>query len=239
MDAIDIYGKCVYLVNTFTSTQTCNSKVTMENQIIGHQKKQKAETYNLIFESAKSLFEEIGFEKTTMKKIAARVGISPGAIFRHFENKSALLAATLFNDLEIVQKKAFNQIPKEETVQKQFLSIAKQFFEYYAVKPDLSKILVEHSLFVEGEWVKKFDTQTMQLISKTVHLIQKAKKQEILKKNVDSKSLATALFSHYLFVLIICVKDRKIDPCFALDLLSSLVNLTISGSIQKNKETTA
>jgi AcrR family transcriptional regulator len=239
VDAIDIYSERVYCVNAFTVTQMYNSKVTMEDQIIGHRKKQKAETYNLIFVSAKNLFEEIGFEKTTMKKIAARVGISPGAIFKHFENKSALLAATLFNDLEIVQKKAFDQIPKEETVQKQFLSIAEQFFEYYAVRPDLSKILVEHSLFVEGEWVKKFDTQTMQFINKTVHLIQKAKKQGMVKKNVDNKSLATALFSHYLFVLILCVKDTKIDPYFALGLLSSLVDLTISGSIQKNKETTA
>ena len=68
-----------------------------------------------------------------MKKIAARAGISPGAIFKHFENKSALLAATLFNDLEIVQKKAFDQIPKEETVQKQFLSIAEQFFVIYGI----------------------------------------------------------------------------------------------------------
>ena len=100
----------------------------MKDQIIGHRKKQKAETYNLIFESAKSLFEENGFEKTTMKKIAARVQISPGAIFKHFENKSALLAATLFYDLEIVQEKAFDQISQKEPLQKQFLSIAKQFF---------------------------------------------------------------------------------------------------------------
>jgi len=205
----------------------------MKDQIIGHRKKQKAETYNLIFESAKSLFEENGFEKTTMKKIAARVQISPGAIFKHFENKSALLAATLFYDLEIVQEKAFDQISQKEPLQKQFLSIAKQFFQYYAIRPNLSKILVEHSLFVKGEWEKKFDDQTERLIKKTVHLIQKAKKQKVVEENVDSDLLATALFSHYLFVLILCVKETKINPDFALGLLSPLVNLTLSGSVQE------
>lgn len=200
--------------------------------------KQKAETYSLIFESAKNLFEEIGFEKTTIRKIAARVGVSPGAIFKHFENKSALLAATLFNDLEHVQKKAFESVPENETIQNQFLSIAKQFFEYYSIRPKLSKVLVEHSLFIDGEWEKRFDEQTMKLIGKVIHLIGLAKTKRRIKESTDSESLGTALFSHYLFVLIVCVKDTKIDPDFALDLLSSLVEQTLSGAILNNNETT-
>lgn len=164
---------------------------------------------------------------------SAKGGISPGTIFKHFENKSALLAALLFYDLEIVQEKAFGQISPKEPLQKQFLSIAEQFFEYYAIRPNLSKILVEHSLFVKGEWEKKFDHQTERLVKKTVHLIQKAKKQKAVEENVDPELLATALFSHYLFVMILCVKETKIDPDFALGLLSPLVNLTLSGSVQE------
>ncbi len=208
----------------------------MEKQKPGLREKQKAETYSLIFESAKSLFEEIGFEKTTIKKIAARVGISPGGIFKHFENKSALLAATLHNDLEEVQQKAFDLIPEDGTIQNQFLSIAKQFFRYYSIRPNLSKILVEHSLFVEGEWGKKFDSQSMQLVNKIIDLIEKAKERGTVKQDADSESLATALFSHYLFVLILCVKETEIDFDRALELLSPLVELSMSGSTSDNME---
>lgn len=211
----------------------------MEEQVIGHRQRQKAETYALILDSAKSLFENYGFEKTTMKKIAAMAGISPGAIFKHFENKSALLAAALFNDIEIVQEKAIDRIVQDETVQKQFLSIAEQFYKYYAIRPALSKVLVEHSLFVEGEWAERFNTQTIRLIDKTVQLIQEAKKQKKIKENIDSKQLASAFFSHYLFILILCVKEPKIDSAFALGLLAPLINLTISGSIQNDQETAA
>lgn len=49
----------------------------------------------------------------------------------------------------------------------------------------------------------------------------------MVKENVDSELLATALFSHYLFVLILCVKETKIDLDFALGLLSQLVDLTL------------
>ena len=47
-------------------------------------KKQKAETNNLIFESAKSFFEEIGLENTSMKKIATRAGIIPVQFLKAF-----------------------------------------------------------------------------------------------------------------------------------------------------------
>ena len=108
----------------------------------GRREKQKAETNALILKIAKNLFEELGFEKTTMRKIAAEAEISPGAIFKHFENKSALLASALFADIEVVQEDALNRIPQGEPVQKQFLSIAKRFFTYYSMRPALSKMLV-------------------------------------------------------------------------------------------------
>ncbi len=201
---------------------------------IRHREKQKAETYTLILNAAKRLFEDLGFEKTTMKKIAANAGISPGAIFKHFENKSALLASALFDDIEAVQEKALKRIPQGETVQNQFLFIAEQFFKYYAIRPALSKILVEHSLFIEGEWVEKFNAQSIRLIDKLAELIQEAKKQKKIQKDVDNKVVASAFFSHYLFILILCVKEPIIDPVLAIDLLRPFINLTISGAMIKN-----
>ncbi len=102
----------------------------MGNKITGLRKKQKEETYTVILESAKTLFEDYGFEKTTMRKIATKAGISPGTIFKHFENKSALIYEALYNDIEIIQEKALEQIPQDETLQNQFLSIAEHFFIY-------------------------------------------------------------------------------------------------------------
>lgn len=189
---------------------------------------QKAETYALILDIAKNLFEEVGYEKTTMRKIAARAGISPGAIFKHFDNKSALLATALFDDIEAVQNKALESIPENVTFQDQFLFIARQFFEYYAIRPALSKILVEHSLFIEGEWAKKFNDQSMRLIRGIARLIQEAKKKGAITKEVDNELLASALFSHYLFILIICVKEPVIDPSFAVELLKPFVSQAVS-----------
>jgi AcrR family transcriptional regulator len=204
----------------------------MRKHRISHREKQKAETYAIIFDCAKVLFEELGFEKTTFKKIAEKAGVTPGAIFKHFENKSALLAAALYSDIQAIQKEALEQIPQNESLRNQFLFVVEKFFEYYRNRPKLSNILVQHSVFIEGEWAEKFDTQTMRLVDKISLLIKDAQKQNEIIDYVDPKTLASALFSHYLFVLIVSVK-QNLPSDTAIETLKSFVDLTISGASVK------
>ncbi|MCP4353545.1 MAG: TetR/AcrR family transcriptional regulator [Desulfobacterales bacterium] len=199
--------------------------------------KQKAETYALILNVAGDMFESVGYEKTTMRKVAAKVGISPGAIFKHFENKTSLLAAKLYDDIELIHEKAIKTVPKEETVQKQFLYITECFFKYYEVRPVLSKMLVKHSLFVGGKWAEKIEDQIKRLGEKIVNLISLAKKHKEIREDVDELTLATTLWSNYLFVLILLVNAPDFKASFAVEMLTPLVNQTFSGAVTgKNKK---
>ena len=53
--------------------------------------KQKAETYTDILRSAEELFLEKGYEKTSMRLIAEKAGLTKGALYHHFDSKEALL----------------------------------------------------------------------------------------------------------------------------------------------------
>ena len=46
-----------------------------------------------LIETTIQLIEEMGVEKVTVREVAKRAGVSPGAPFRHFKSKSALLTA--------------------------------------------------------------------------------------------------------------------------------------------------
>ncbi|GAA4385013.1 TetR/AcrR family transcriptional regulator [Tsukamurella soli] len=48
-----------------------------------------------ILESARALIVELGYRNVSMAQIADRVGITAGALYRHFANKSVLLAAVI------------------------------------------------------------------------------------------------------------------------------------------------
>ena len=195
--------------------------------------KQKAETYALILNTAGDMFETMGYEKTTMRKIAAKVGISPGAIFKHFDNKSSLLAAKLYEDLEIVQEKGLDTIPKKATIENQFLHIAECFFKYYDLRPVLSKILVQHSILIEGIWAEKFESQRRDMGETFVQLIEEGKKRNEIKKDVDSFTLLMTLWSNYIWALILFVNNPAINATIAIEMLKPLVKQSCSGAIKK------
>ena len=46
-----------------------------------------------VLEAARASFEFVGFEKTTIRDIAANIGMSTGAIFASYPNKTALYRA--------------------------------------------------------------------------------------------------------------------------------------------------
>lgn len=54
--------------------------------------RERAETRERILEAARRMFVQRGYEATTMRAIAAKIGYTPTAIYHHFEDKEALVA---------------------------------------------------------------------------------------------------------------------------------------------------
>ena len=48
------------------------------------------ETRELILKSARDIFLETGYQEASMRKIAARAGITAGAIYKHFSGKEEM-----------------------------------------------------------------------------------------------------------------------------------------------------
>ena len=54
--------------------------------------RERAETRRKILEAARRMFVQQGYEGTTMRAIAAKIGYTPTAIYHHFRDKDALVA---------------------------------------------------------------------------------------------------------------------------------------------------
>ena len=50
----------------------------------------KSDTYTEILKNAKTEFLQNGFEKASMRSIAAMTGITAGALYKHFPSKAAI-----------------------------------------------------------------------------------------------------------------------------------------------------
>ena len=72
------------------------------------------ETRELILKSARDIFLETGYQDASMRKIAARAGITAGAIYKHFSGKEEMFGA-LMQSLKRAKRIIFvgdpNQLP--------------------------------------------------------------------------------------------------------------------------------
>jgi len=76
---------------------------------VGVREARKAATRLRVLDSARQLFEEVGYEAATIRQIARRAGVSVGSVFTGFTSKSDVLAEVfrcrldeLYADLERV-----------------------------------------------------------------------------------------------------------------------------------------
>ncbi|WP_409516059.1 MULTISPECIES: TetR/AcrR family transcriptional regulator [unclassified Brevundimonas] len=53
----------------------------------------KAQTRAKVLDAGKSLFEEVGYERATIRAVARRIGMSTGAVFASFTDKAELYRA--------------------------------------------------------------------------------------------------------------------------------------------------
>ena len=77
-------------------------------------KEEAEKTRARILASALSLFVKRGYEKTTFTDIAARLKMTKGAVYWHFETKEALLVALVKEMLEKFQRRLEEFLPRGE-----------------------------------------------------------------------------------------------------------------------------
>ena len=84
-------------------------------------KEEADKTRRRILASALTLFVKKGYEKTTFTDIAARLKMTKGAVYWHFESKESLLVALVEEMLEKFQRQLDELMPKDELT---FMAVA-------------------------------------------------------------------------------------------------------------------
>src|SRR5438094_5711043 len=72
--------------------------------------RERVQTRQRILDAARRMFVQRGYEATTMRAIAAKIGYTPTAIYHHFEDKEALVA-----ELSALDFRAFAQASANRT----------------------------------------------------------------------------------------------------------------------------
>ena len=190
---------------------------------------QKAETRALILDAARALFEERGFEGTTMRVLAAEAGVGLGTIFAHFPDKAALLMAALLDDLAQTDQQIVETLPAEAPVKDQIMHVAAAGIGYWCQRPELSATLFREMWFITGPWAEKRRDETVRFIDFVSQLLEGARQRSELRTGIDLRHTAEAMYSFYLGSLIRAVGDNRLDADALLRDIAAFVDQLLVG----------
>jgi len=94
-----------------------------------------------ILEAARVCFENSGFHCGSMATIAETAGMSPGLIYRYFENKNAIILAIIECQLDIARRRIRELRAAED--------LGTALVEYFDAQDDPSRPQISTALFLE------------------------------------------------------------------------------------------
>jgi len=140
-----------------------------------------AHTKEIILDEALKLFATKGIRETTVRDIAKAVGITEGAIYRHFTSKDQIVyelfrrySGELFNALSGITDS--HRDPEEK-----FLKVVEAFMNFAFKNPDAFKFMnIFH--YLRGSEVRRFKKLPAGAIR---NLLEEMREKKLLKEDID------------------------------------------------------
>ncbi len=172
---------------------------------------QKESTRARILEVARLHFERDGFEGANIRAIAADAEVAAGTVLLHFTDKTSLLHAALYEDLEGVIERSLGA-PSRGKLLARLCALVRPFYAYYQERPSLSRVLLRESLLAKPPWRERFSEQAQTVTAHVVKLVEQAKARGELTPATHAQVFATAFASFYYLALIGWVQEGVPAP---------------------------
>ncbi len=118
------------------------SKVRKAKRPTGVRELSKQESQHRIMVAARELFAELGYDRATMRQIAAKAGLTVGALFNHVTDKRDLIYLIFNEDVSKVVDLALTAPRAYQTFAEKLRSVAEHYYRLFASEPVLSRILL-------------------------------------------------------------------------------------------------
>jgi len=104
-------------------------------------------TAERILEAAETLFAERGYAGTTLRDVAAKVGLRNPSLYNHFPSKESLYAAVLERGISPMLEalSAFAEAEQQDST-----AVIRRMLELLAQRPNLAQ-LIQHEILAGGE----------------------------------------------------------------------------------------
>ena len=183
-----------------------------------------------LLKTATEIIAEQGTENLTLRALSQRVGVSRSAPYRHFSDKTALLAAVAGEGFKrLYHKMQTAMIPAEGDIPSQFQKMGVAYVQYAVENPALFRMMFSCESAIENQQ-PSLDSEGERVFDLLVNTIKKGQEQAQFKPG-EPLDFAYVAWSavHGLATLIV---DAQIQREFDLQALALLTTQTVVDGMQ-------
>ncbi|PZR37354.1 TetR/AcrR family transcriptional regulator [Caulobacter segnis] len=158
----------------------------------------KQRTRERVLAAARRLFSERGYEGATIRDIAQAAGMSTGAVFASFADKSELFEEILTADYEVIYGQMTQAARTAKTVDEALLGLFGVGYSFHVEQLPLLRASIAVSWTRSEAAERRARADLKHIFSLIGEALQRGVEQKQLKADVDAKLLAEIVWDVYL-----------------------------------------
>lgn len=193
----------------------------------------KKKTQKAIVEAAITLFNENGYENTSIEQIAKAAGIGKGTVYGYFETKKDIIKGFCDYEIEKIHWELVNNTDENATILDQMLTIYMTEFKHVTKNKEFGRLYMREAVFpndIDLETEQEMDDKYFQLL---FPIFEKGQERGELRKDVDLLHITAHFYSIYLLITSIWYAGR-ITTDEAPEAMKVLFSQVLEGLQPKN-----
>lgn len=162
-------------------------------------KKQK--TKKAILEAAISLFNENGYDNTSIENIAKIAGVGKGTVYGYFQTKKDIIKGFCEYELEKIHMKLVNGSNQDAPILEQMLTIYMTEFHHVTQNREFGRLYMRESVFPsdsDAQDNQEIDDKYFQIL---FPILQKGQERGELRKDVELLYITAHFYSLYVLII--------------------------------------
>jgi AcrR family transcriptional regulator len=168
----------------------------MSSYVKRHIRKSQSERRQEIIEATLELLGEYGLEGTTVSRIAAAVGLTPGALYRHFYSRAALLDEANRQAAERSTDWLHTAHDPDVLLRLETLGASHHAWAKDNLSTVVRPFFLEVAVADRPELADQLNLARIKLYPRLVDLAEEGKRQGSIRVDIDSADVAWAMLAH-------------------------------------------
>lgn len=145
-----------------------------------------------IVDAAVELIAQGGIQQLTMKNLAACIGISEPAIYRHFENKTAILEAIQTRYKEEKRDLFTEILASDQPAIEKILSVIENHVSSFSRKPATAAVIFSEDIFQNEQRIARMVAGIMDQARKALlQIVSDGQSEKTIRTDIPSQHLVT------------------------------------------------